>query len=220
MTGRTQLIGCFLKMGLACGLAATLAGCISPRSAEGPVHTYVLKVEEGIGDAEPSEWKRDTREILLVSLPQAEPGFDTAQMVYLRRPYEVSYYSVNQWADTPARMLAPLLVRALERSRNWRAVVPMPSSIRGDYRLDVQGLMLQQEFLQQPSRLRLALRMQMIELREQKVIGVRRFEVLEDAHSEDAYGGVLAANRAVAKLLDSVTNWLAACMKGNRKDSC
>jgi cholesterol transport system auxiliary component len=133
-------------------------------------------------------------------------------MAYLKRPYEVSYYASNQWADTPARMMAPLLIYGLEKGGLWKSVVPMPSPVRGDYRLDVQGVMVQQEFLQLPSRVRIALRVQLVGLREHTVVGTRRFEVIENAPTEDAYGGVVAANRAVKKLLDQVTVWVRGCV--------
>jgi cholesterol transport system auxiliary component len=36
---------------------------------------------------------------------------------------------------------------------------------------------------------------------------------VEKAQSDDAYGGVVAANRAIAALLDDLASWLRECMK-------
>ncbi|MEW6246921.1 MAG: ABC-type transport auxiliary lipoprotein family protein [Nitrospirota bacterium] len=193
-------------------VATTLAACLSPRSESGPIHTYLLRAEEFTwADKEPVG-RTAASPVLLVGLPQAEAGFDTPRMAYVTRPYEVRYYAVNQWADTPARMLAPLLVQALEKSGVWQAVIPMPSSFRGDYRLDTLDVALEQQFLETPSRVRVALRAQLIDLKEPGVIGTRRFEVFEPAPSEDAYGGALGANRAVTKLLDQIARWAVACL--------
>jgi cholesterol transport system auxiliary component len=191
-----------------------------PRASEGPVHTYLLSPEKGTWDPPPSGNKHEAQGVLLLSQPQAEPGFDTPRMVYLTRPHEVSYYTTSQWAETPARMIAALLVQALEKSGLWRVVVPIPSSIGGDYRLDTQGLVLQQEFSQHPSQVRVGFRLQLVGLREQVVVGTRRFEVVENAPTDDAYGGVVAANRAVAALLDQVTMWLASCKAGGPSGRC
>ena len=120
---------------------------------------------------------------------------------------------MNQWADTPARMLTPLLVQALGQTGVWRAVVPFPGSVRGDYRLDSHGFVLQQEFLKQPSRVRVVVRAQLIDLKESKVVGTRAFEEAEETPSEDAYGGVLAANRAIATMLDHIASWLQECVR-------
>jgi cholesterol transport system auxiliary component len=134
-------------------------------------------------------------------------------MVYVKRPYELEYYASNQWADSPARMFTPLLVHVLNRSDVWRDVVLLPSSVPGEYRLDSYGFAMQQEFLQQPSRVRVTARAQLVDLKQSTIVGMQTFEAMEPAPSENAYGGVLAANRAVAALLDQIASWLRECVR-------
>lgn len=196
-------------------LIATLGGCLSPRGEAPPLHTYQLSLDARSGETRPPD---ASGPVLLVGLPQSHPGFETPRMVYLKRPYELEYYAVNQWADAPARLFAPLLVHALGQSGLWRAVVPLPNSIRGDYRLDSYGFAVQQEFLQQPSRVRVTLHTQLIDLKESRIVSTRTFDATEDAPSEDAYGGVLAANQATAKMLDQVAAWLQGCVR--RQPEC
>jgi cholesterol transport system auxiliary component len=141
-------------------------------------------------------------------------------MVYLTRPYELSYYAANQWAETPARMIRTLLLESLEKSGLWRVVAPIPSSVHGDYRLDTEALVLQQEFSHKPSQVRLGFRLQLLALHDQAVLGARRFEIVENAPTDDAYGGVLAANRAVGTLLDQVVEWLSSCMSNGGTGHC
>ncbi|MBX3304388.1 MAG: membrane integrity-associated transporter subunit PqiC [Nitrospira sp.] len=188
----------------------TLPGCLSPRTDSPEIHMYQLSLDGLRSEAHPD---RIDGPVLLVSPPQAEPGFETQRMVYVRRPYQLEYYAVNQWADTPARMFAPLMVHALHDRETWRAVLPLPSSIPGDYRLDTYGFLVQQEFLQQPSRVRITARAQLVDLKESTILGTRAFEAVEIAPSENAYGGVLAANRAVAGLLDQIVTWLQQCVR-------
>ncbi|MBK7485071.1 MAG: hypothetical protein IPI70_02725 [Nitrospira sp.] len=52
------------------------------------------------------------------------------------------------------------------------------------------------------------------------MLGVRSFEVLEPTSSDDAYGGVQAANRAVTHLLETLNDWVASCLRGAGKDAC
>ncbi len=194
-----------------CGLLAlTAAGCLSPRTDSSEIHTYQLSL-----DGSPSEARTGTLDgpVLLVSQSQAEPGFETQRMVYLKRPYELEYYALNQWADTLVRMFTPLMVQALNQTDAWRAVIPLPSSLHGDYRLDTHGFLLQQEFLQQPSRMRVMVRAQLVDLKESTILSARVFEVMENATSENPYGGVQAANRAVAGLLDQIGSWLRHCVQ-------
>lgn len=191
-------------------LALTAAGCLSSRSESQPAHTYRLSLDPERTEVRPTDINGP---ILQVSLPLAEPGFETARMVYLKRPYELEHYALNQWADQPARMFASLMVQALGRTGSWRAVVPAPGSIRGDFRLDSYGFSLQQEFLQNPSLVRVTVRAQLIEMKESRVVGTRAFEAVEKAQSDDAYGGVVAANRAIAVLLEEIASWLRECAR-------
>lgn len=192
-------------------LMVTMAACLGPRTESLPTHTFHLSLD-GTEREEP-RLPDVGAPVLLVSPPQADPGFETPRMVYVKRPYELEYYAVNQWADSPARMIGPLMVHALGRTASWRAVIPLPSSIRGDYRLDSHGLTLQQEFLDKPSLVRATLRAQLVDVKDSKVVGSKTFEVVEPAPSEDAYGGVLAANLATAALLNRLALWLQDCIQ-------
>ena len=203
---------------LALLLAAT-AGCLFTRAESRPVHTYQLSPDAQFPGIE-ARGTNKTGPILLVGLPQPDPGFDTRRMVYVTRPYELNYYSANEWADTPGRMLCPLLIRALEHTGLWQAVIAAPSLLRPDYRVDLNGLVLAQEFIQSPSRVRISWRAQLIDLREGRVLGTRRFDVVREAPSEDAYGGVEAANLVLGELLNGTVSWLGACVADRGKAAC
>lgn len=190
-------------------LALVTSGCISFRGGSEAAHTYQLSLEGAQREVHAADGNSP---VVQLSPPQAEPGFETPRMVYLKRPYELEYFAANQWADTPANMVAPLLAQSLSQSGIWRDVVLLPSLVPGDYRLDVYGFALQQEFFQQPSRVRVTARAQLVDLRLSMIVGMQRFEAIEPAPSENAYGGVVAANRAVAVLLDQITVWLRECV--------
>lgn len=190
-----------------CLLAVAFYGCSLGPAETTPARTYLLEPNLS-GKTISADAARGDRATLLISAPRAQPGFDTPRMAYLLRPHELNYYAFNQWVDTPGRMMLKLLVEAMERSGLWRAVIQAPSPLRADYRLDCDNLVLEQQFFS-PSRVRLGLRAQLIDTKRQIVLGARNFEVLAPSPSEDAYGGVLAANEASAKLLDELTEWVA-----------
>lgn len=139
--------------------------------------------------------------VLAVSMPRARAGFDTAQMVWVRQAHGLEVYSRNRWADTPARMLAPLLAQALERSGAFHAVVQAPSATSAALRLDTELIRLQQDFSVHPSRVQLTLNAQLIDIGTRRVIASAEFDETENAATEDAYGGVRAANLALERLL-------------------
>ncbi len=147
---------------------------------------------------------------LLINPPHATAGFDSTRIVYLREPHKLDYYALSQWVDPPARMLGPLLVAAIEKTGAVRAVVLMPAAAAGDLRLDTQVIRLQQEFQNQPSRVRFTLRATLLDDRTRQVLAWQEFDAVESASSEDAYGGVLAANRVVQTVLDQLARFVAA----------
>lgn len=198
-----------------------LAACslLAPRS-EPELHIYFLNPHEPSDSTTGQAGKKEGAPTLLVSLPQAQAGFETARMAYLLRPHEIRYFAVHQWADSPGRMLAPLLRRTLENAGAWRAVVQAPAAVRSDFRLDVDQLALLQDFTTRPSRVRLTLRAQLVDMTGQQVVGARRFETVEPAPSDDPYGGVEAANRALSKVLDQVAAWLGGCMVERTPSVC
>lgn len=181
-----------------------LAGCTGLPSAPQveSTNTYVLDAQPVIKAA---QVKRDR--VLAVSLPRARPGFDTPRMAYLRQPHELDYFAANQWADTPARMLEPLLAQVLEQTGSFRAVVKTPGVVPADVRLDTELIRLQHDFSTRPSRVQLTLRAQLIDMRSKRVLAVKLFDEAENAASDDAYGGVTAANRALQRVLEQVADF-------------
>ena len=189
-----------------------LVGCISLAldSDREPMHTHLLN----------PGWKGETiihtastpsAAVLLITRPQTQSGYDTPQMAYLRRPHEIEYYATHRWVDSPPRMLAPLLVQAMERTGAWKAVVQAPTIVAGDYRLESDQFIIEQLFFEQPNRVRIALRAQLFDLKQYGVIGSKSFEVFEVSPSEDANGAATAANRGTERLLDDLANWASAC---------
>jgi cholesterol transport system auxiliary component len=96
----------------------------------------------------------------------------------------------------------------------------MPTSVRGDHRMDIDQVVLVQDFLQKPSQVRVALRIQLLKLPEYLVLGTHLFDVAEEAPNDDAYGGVVAANRAVERLVKEVAGWLSGCVSGVQGTGC
>ena len=89
-----------------------------------------------------------------------------------------------------------------------------------DADVDIDQVELVQDFLQKPSQVRVALRIQIIKLPEYLVLGTRVFEVAEEAPNDDAYGGAVAAIRAVERLVKEVAGWLSGCVSGGQGTGC
>jgi cholesterol transport system auxiliary component len=180
-----------------------LSGCAALSGS--PVASQNIYVMEAQRATKPAHVKRNL--VLSVGQPQARSGFDTSQMVYVRQPHELNYFVASRWADTPARMLGPLLVQAMEQTGSFRAVVQAQGAVRADVRLDTELIRLWHDFSTQPSRVQLSLRAQLIDVRGQKVLAAKQFDDVENAASDNAYGGVTATNRVLQRVLDQMADF-------------
>lgn len=193
-----------------------LSGCSSLWPPAGtPPALFVLQPLPAAAPVEPSKVPRQGRPpmasaaapVLVLQLPSAAAGFDSAHIVYTQQANRLQTFARHEWVDTPARMLAPLMVATLEASGTFRAVVLAPSSAVGGWQLSTQVLRLQQEFGALPSRVRLRLRAQLIHTASRQVLGTRDFEHVALSSSEDAPGGVAAAQVAAHAVLAELAAW-------------
>jgi cholesterol transport system auxiliary component len=137
---------------------------------------------------------------LLVRFPETSAAYDTTRMAYSMRPYQLAYFRDNQWAETPAEMIQPLLVRTLRQTDFFRAILSQPGSGPPDYTLRTEILELIQDHTAIPPTLRLRLRLQLFDASGQPIAG---HDIVEQERMRDAvpYAGVVAANDAMAKAL-------------------
>ena len=183
--------------GLLLVTSALLTGCLLPRDQTPPPQAYLLEV----GAYVPPSVGRSGGKTLLVTVPGAAPGFDSNRIAYTRDPPKLDYYNDSVWSDTPARMLLPVFVQAFESTGAFRAVVSPPSPALADLRVDVEVIRLQQEFMIQPSQLRLTARIKIMDMKSGLVLNTQVFEARAPAPSDDAAGAARAANAAVQKIL-------------------
>jgi cholesterol transport system auxiliary component len=189
---------------LAC--AGLLAACLGvpPEQAEEP---KIHLLEAAVASHAP----RATSDLVIeVGSPRARAGFESNRMAYTSRSGEIEYFARHRWADAPARMLAPVIAQAIEQSGAFRAVVRAPSAVPADLRLDIELVRLQQDFLAHPSRIELSVRAQLVGTHPARVLASAQFDESEDAPVDDPYGGVSAADLALARVAARLADFCAA----------
>jgi cholesterol transport system auxiliary component len=144
---------------------------------------------------------------MTVNLPHAVSGFDSKHIIYVREPHQLEYYAHNEWVDTPARMLGPLVIDAVESSGAFRAVVLMPSAVAGNLRLETEIVRLQHELGSHPGRVRFTLRAYIVDNTTREMLAWREFDETITTLSENPYGMVVAANRVVQSVLEHLANF-------------
>lgn len=145
--------------------------------------------------------------IVLVMTPEAAPYYKTTQMAYELKRHQVSYYTRNAWAEPPAQMLQPLLVKTLQQTKHYRAIVTPPVTGNYDYMLMTQILTLRANLQSCPGVYQVTLRAQILRAASNKAIATKDVTVYEPIACGSFYNNVLASNRAVAKALGQISTF-------------
>lgn len=145
---------------------------------------------------------------LLVFPPETQPIYDTTQMAYSIRPYQVAYFSEHEWGETPSQMLQPLLVRTLQNTHYFIAVLTPPYPGRYSYALRTEILEFTQDFTAEPATLLLSLRFRLSDGAENRVIAIKEILLREPVQQKTPNAGVEAANDATAKALQEVASFV------------
>jgi cholesterol transport system auxiliary component len=192
-------------------LVAVLAGCsgtLLPKPAQPPAR---FTLDGGAAAlAAPAPWPGAPA--LVVALPRAAPGLDSRHMLYQRRPLEIESFAFHEWAEPPAQLLAPLLLRALQQAGGFRVVLPAASAAAvasGGWRLETELLRLQQDFGSQPSQVRISLRAVLLDGSTRQALAWREFDVRVAATADDPVAGAQAAHEATRRLLAELVAFCA-----------
>lgn len=145
---------------------------------------------------------------LLVLVPEATPVYATTRMAYTTQAYQVAYFSQNEWAETPARMIQPLIVTALSNTHYFSEVLSSPHFGRHTFVLRSEILELKQDFTSDPAMLQLGIRFHLSREATNQVIATKELSVQEPMRERNPHAGVVAANEAMAKVLRELASFI------------
>ncbi len=148
-----------------------------------------------------------TYKTIAVSIPTANRMYQSKEMIYSIRPHEFNEFAKNRWVASPMQMLQPLIIQSLQNSHHYKAVAPLTGIGRFDFVLNTQLIDFYQEFCGPGSVFKLTMRAQMINAATGKIIASKTFTVVQPAPFPNPYGGVIAANQAVAIMLSELSRW-------------
>lgn len=206
-TARGWCYGALIALALTSGCSSIL-----PSRETGAKNLYVLETgavsEPRFAPQGPS---------IQVSRIRTAPGYGGTAMIYVQQQHRLDHFLHHRWADPPARMLEPLVIGTLEASGIFSAVVSPDARARTDLRLDTEFLRLVRIFDGEQSRVDLSIRASVIDTDRAGVSRSRVIEVTEPVVGPTPYGGVEAANRAVARLLEKLGLFLEGQVQGGRR---
>lgn len=161
--------------------------------------------------------KKPSSVSIFVNAPDAVAGYQTNEMLYTNKLFELKPFVHNVWVDPPANMLLPLIVQSLNDSGYFYAVASSPGSEGTDYRLDSQLIQLEQNFLTKPSTINLAVKLVLVRVADTQVIASRIIRESSVSPQETPYGGVIAANRATLLFTSKMTEFVIRAIEQENK---
>ena len=150
---------------------------------------------------------------LLVMQPVALDGYDTEQMLYVNKPFQVNAFANNSWMSPPATMLLPLVIRSIESTHYFLAVASDLNTSKTEYRVESALIRLQQNFLVKPSQLQLVMQVMLIHSIDSRVVAADTIYESIPCSKDTPLGGVLAANIATRQLTSRVAHFVVDHVK-------
>ncbi|KWR88054.1 ABC-type transport auxiliary lipoprotein family protein [Cupriavidus sp. IDO] len=145
---------------------------------------------------------------LLVLVPETAPAYATSRMAYTTRKYQIAYFSQNEWVETPAQMMLPLIVETLRRTHYFSAVLSPPDFGRQTFMLHTEIIELSQDFMSDPAVLRLTARFDLRQETTNRLIAAKELSVQVRLADRTPYAGVVAANEAAGRLLRELSRFV------------
>lgn len=181
-----------------------LSGCVFSPIKTPPLSSYTI-----------TNWKNAplpthsvSRKTLVVMTPIASPGYRSYDMIYVTIPYELRSFANHRWVAPPADLLLPLMVNRIRATGYFHAVVASPFTGVANDQLNTRLLVLQQEFLQPQSQVRLKMQATLMNVATGRVIASRNFQAVVPANENNPYGGVLAANQAAHVVMRQIAQFV------------
>jgi len=190
-----------LKQLLVTLITLTLASCLSPVKS-GPDNGFVINsIPDHVATS------RRHSGTLLVLRPDSNPVYNTTRIAFTMQPYQISYYAVSHWIQTPADMLTPLLMTTMQKTNRFKTVITPPFIGHYDYTLRTQIKTMLIDYTQCVPVMRINIQAQILSANSGRIMASREFSTAAPLPQKSPYGAVIAANRGTARLLTEIAKW-------------
>ena len=152
--------------------------------------------------------KSASQYVVYVSDIKSESAYNSTDMLYTTQPFMLSTFSQNEWVAKPAQMLRPSLVASLQNTAYFKGVVTNDAISNARFQLNTTLLELRQNFIKKPSEINLALKVDVVDLKQDKVLASERFVENTATKQDSPYGGVMAANLATRKIMTKISTFV------------
>jgi cholesterol transport system auxiliary component len=153
-------------------------------------------------------FKKHVQTSILISETQATSGYNTEQMLYINKPYQLNSFVKSAWISQPSGMITPLILQSMQASNYFHAVASGPDVDKTDYRLDTELLSFQQNFLMKPSVFEYSIQATLTHIADARIVTTHTFTYQTPCPANTPYGGVLAANNTLNKFTSDLRKYV------------
>lgn len=202
---RRWLVGAIVPM---------LAGCASLLGVSPPGHLYRLSASRGF----PTGLAHVTAQ-LLIDVPQAPSGIDTARIALSKSPISLDYFADSEWTDRAPALVQGALLASFENSGAITAIDRESTGLRADFILKTEIRHFEAEYDAQggPPRVWIAINARLVAMPERRIIAQASFERQIRAAANDVPDVVTAFNRAADAVIKDIVLWTLANPALSRK---
>jgi len=139
--------------------------------------------------------------------PVTNKSLNTSAIYYTKEKYQLQTYKLSKWSDYPVKMLLEVLSNNIDGSNMYDNVVTSHIYAKVDYTLQSELIKFNQNISNDRSNIVLKIKFYLTNSKNRKIIS-KTFYYLEDTQSTNAYGAVIAFNKAVEKLNKDIILWV------------
>lgn len=150
---------------------------------------------------------KTSKGVLAVNMLKPVSSLQSTSMIYSKQPLEINKFALSKWNATPDNILKNLLVEAFTRTNIFKGVTSSLSN-NPNWVMNVRILDWHQQFITRPSSVRVSLVVDVFSVAERKILASRIFEQTIVCQEENAKGGVIAYNQAMAELIPAVIKFV------------
>lgn len=184
-----------------------LAGCASLFVAAPPAHLYRLTAVSDF----PANLPRVSAQ-LLVDLPQAPAGIDTARIALSRSPLSLDYYADSAWTERVPALLQNALLASFENSKAIAAVDRESSGLRADFILETEIRHFEAVYDQTgaPPRVWASVVVRLVALPQRRIVAQTVFDQRVPAAAADIPAVIAAFDAAADAVIGDIVRWTVA----------
>lgn len=189
-----------------------LAGCsiFSPVSTP-EVTQYDLKMTPN------ARFNHHEREkTVLVELPTIRQPYNTTDIVYMKRWNQPKVYAVSEWSTLPMYMVHELMLKTLNKTKYFKAVISPPTSGTPDMILNLQISQFYADFTKAKKEFTISAQSQLIDAKTFKVLAAKEYYVKTPIGQPSPNNVVLTANKGLKNLLYKLAEFTVLSTEANQ----